>query len=163
MPVCGRWLNRDPIVEAGGINLYAYLNSNPINSSDPLGLFDSQDEAAEAAIRKINPKSINENREYAGHICQNKFTGSFFTSDPNQGTPSSAVPSKCPWYGDDAGIYHTHAAFDPKYDNENFSPADKSLALTKPIYVGTPDGKIYKWVTLPTGGGVKILVGSGAK
>ena len=34
----GRWLNRDPIGEAGGTNLYAYVGSNPVNARDPSGL-----------------------------------------------------------------------------------------------------------------------------
>jgi RHS repeat-associated protein len=34
----GRWLSRDPIEEEGGINLYQYVLSNPINWLDPLGL-----------------------------------------------------------------------------------------------------------------------------
>src|SRR5262249_40648188 len=37
--VTGRWINRDPIREAGGLNLYAYVDSNPINSIDVDGLF----------------------------------------------------------------------------------------------------------------------------
>lgn len=33
-----RWLSRDPIAEAGGINLYGYVGNNPILYYDPLGL-----------------------------------------------------------------------------------------------------------------------------
>lgn len=36
-PGTGRWLNRDPIGEAGGMNLYAYGPNSPINGFDPDG------------------------------------------------------------------------------------------------------------------------------
>jgi hypothetical protein len=41
--VSGRheWPNRDPFEEWGGINLYAYVANNPINSFDPLGLWNT--------------------------------------------------------------------------------------------------------------------------
>jgi RHS repeat-associated protein len=36
----GRWPNRDPIQELGGLNLYAYVGNNPINAIDLYGLID---------------------------------------------------------------------------------------------------------------------------
>jgi RHS repeat-associated protein len=41
-PSEGRWLTRDPIGYAGGLNLYDYCDGNPINLVDPLGLCGEQ-------------------------------------------------------------------------------------------------------------------------
>ena len=40
-PEIGRWLNRDPIAEIGGLNLYNQLNNSVINNTDYLGLKNS--------------------------------------------------------------------------------------------------------------------------
>ncbi|MDD4406299.1 MAG: hypothetical protein PHO36_16240 [Parabacteroides sp.] len=37
-PYLGRWLSRDPIEEKGGLNLYAFVNNDPVNKWDKLGL-----------------------------------------------------------------------------------------------------------------------------
>ncbi len=37
-PKIGRWLSRDPIRELGGINLYAYVQDNPLSWVDSWGL-----------------------------------------------------------------------------------------------------------------------------
>jgi RHS repeat-associated protein len=36
----GRWLNRDPLGERGGLNLYGFVENNPINKVDATGLLD---------------------------------------------------------------------------------------------------------------------------
>jgi RHS repeat-associated protein len=38
-PAIGRWMNRDPLGEAGGINLYGFVSNNPVNWVDPWGLW----------------------------------------------------------------------------------------------------------------------------
>ena len=37
-PDLGRWLNRDPVEERGGVNLYRYVNNDPISKTDLSGL-----------------------------------------------------------------------------------------------------------------------------
>ena len=40
-PGAGRWLNRDPIGEAGGVNLYGMVGNDAVNKWDLLGMIDS--------------------------------------------------------------------------------------------------------------------------
>jgi uncharacterized protein (DUF2235 family) len=37
-PTMGRWLSRDPLGEAGGVNLVGFVGNSPENATDPLGL-----------------------------------------------------------------------------------------------------------------------------
>jgi RHS repeat-associated protein len=42
-PALGRWLSRDPIEERGGLNLYGFVNNDPVNRFDHLGLASLED------------------------------------------------------------------------------------------------------------------------
>ena len=42
-PRIGRFLQRDPIGIAGGLNVYAYVGNDPLTAVDPLGLYDWED------------------------------------------------------------------------------------------------------------------------
>jgi hypothetical protein len=42
MPAWGRFISEDPIGLVGGINLYAYAKGQPVNLTDPRGLFPGQ-------------------------------------------------------------------------------------------------------------------------
>ena len=37
-PVNGRWPSRDPIAERGGVNLYGFVDNDPVSKRDYLGL-----------------------------------------------------------------------------------------------------------------------------
>ena len=55
------WLNRDPIGERGGINLYAMVNNNPVDRWDYLGLTDC-----------CGGKKCNSNQFCCGGKCRTK-------------------------------------------------------------------------------------------
>ncbi len=52
-PIIGRWINRDPIGENGGINLYQFCYSNPISIYDPLGELPPSSPVCQAFKRRI--------------------------------------------------------------------------------------------------------------
>jgi len=47
MPKYGRWANQDPIGDAGGANLYAYVGNEPVSSFDPVGELCADQEAGD--------------------------------------------------------------------------------------------------------------------
>ena len=168
-PGIGRWINRDPIGEDGGANLYGFVSNNPVNAVDEYGLvntlngpsvmdmgnggrayYPTADEAVKPLLKALNPVSIRDHVEYAGRVYKNP-DGTYSTTYPNKGTLAGSFAGKWPTGTQNAGDYHTHGAYDPEYDNENFSPGDKEGNDDEgvPGYLATPGGTFQKYTPIP--------------
>ena len=85
-PNLQRWLNRDPVGEAGGINLYSFVASDPLNLIDPFGLkegdkYPTQKDAAKDCLTQIYKPTKKDKWEYGGWIYTNK-DGTFSYTAP---------------------------------------------------------------------------------
>ena len=63
-PASGRWINRDPIQEKGGLNLYGFVGNNAIDKWDYLGNSDCDTENIECVRRCWNAKK----HPYPGNV-----------------------------------------------------------------------------------------------
>ncbi len=80
IPELGRWLNRDPIEEEGGENLYAFIYNNTMRYIDILGLSSfsilsehcTRQQATDAGSTIAATRTASEGnvREYCGTICK---------------------------------------------------------------------------------------------
>ncbi len=170
-PAISRFINADSYGSTGqaflGTNMFAYCNNNCSSRADVAGtapgdLFGSVDDAAIDFANCYNGLSIHKNREYATYFYlagttteTRHFLFFSWTVEVNQYSYSE------PFSGDEDGVVenldridgnkvvalgHTHAAYDSRYKNDEFSPQDKLIAKTfnKPLYVATPIGKLLK-------------------
>jgi RHS repeat-associated protein len=116
------------------------------------GDFQTLTEAVIAALKGYDVPSISVNAELSDSICEYP-DGKLIYTVPSMGGNASSIPSTCPPGTTRVGDYHTHAAYDPHYDNENFSPADRKFANNAsvaaghavPNFVGTPAGAIKRF------------------
>lgn len=142
----------------------------PPKGGNPGPVFDTQDEAARAALEAANPQSIKDNLEYGGMIYKDK-NGKYGYTGPAKGTDAGFNPTDAPIPPGTtaAGDYHTHGDYstidpvtkkavrtsDPTkddYNSDNFSQTDKN-GITNDAkgnpgykgYLGTPSGKFKQF------------------
>lgn len=133
----------------------ASLGSSGSSSTDTVMRFRTKQDAAFDVLNRVNPISVDENREYGGWVYQAS-DGSFGSSEPAVGTQSMVTlpnaRASTPAGSNLAATYHTHAAFHRRFDNENFSEQDleSDRALGIDGYLATPGG-LFKWHNVTTG------------
>ena len=78
-PKIGRFITQDPIGFAGGVNLYTYVNNNPVRYADPLGL------QAKMGDFALNPFRCYGSMMTAGNLAGMMLAGGDFggPKDPN--------------------------------------------------------------------------------
>jgi hypothetical protein len=152
------------LVGAGAVGAAVALSSGGGGGSDDRARFGSQQQTARQVLNDVNPTSIAQNREWGGYIYRNA-DGSFSATNAVKGTATSVLlpsPSNAaPTGAVTTASYHTHAAFDPRYDNENFSPQDilSDTLFRIDGYLATPKGQ-FKYHNVGNGR-VVILGGPG--
>jgi RHS repeat-associated protein len=71
-PANGRWLNRDPIGEEGGLNLYGMVHNSTVNYWDLLGLKKTDAECCQQAIKEKDHKNKDGSLSQGFVICCEK-------------------------------------------------------------------------------------------
>ena len=144
-PATGRWLSKDPILLAGGLNLYIFCGNDPVNFADPQGLWRTG-----AATTGTNDLS----EVYLNHVIT-------MTYDELQGKPRWQVLFDTDFYdGDKADVYwnyrgNTYRGDDINYLGIGMYDAAKGNSvewskfkafLWKLQYGGLPNEDVIKWL-----------------
>lgn len=153
-PKIGRFISEDPIRFDGGLNLYAYVDNNPVNFFDPTGWkkkrrrFKTPDAAAMAALKLCYGETQFTNWEFCGTLCLEPDRMFSFTPPTTQQDSGTCKPDACPPKTERAGQYHTHPPASAGGD-EDFSFRDKWNVLNDPqgmpSYLGQPSGGVIRY------------------
>lgn len=120
--------------------------------------FMSASAGAQDAIKRFNPRSVAEGREYGGTLYREAGSKKIhYVEPPNvqeAGISGGHVNTKqqIPQGAVEAGRWHTHGKTE-NYTDEDFSDADLKLARARglPSYLGTPKGATKVAVPMKSG------------
>jgi hypothetical protein len=139
------------LVAAGAVGVALVATSGSDDADNQLR-FSTQHEAARNVLNGVNPTSVAQNLEYGGWVYRNP-DNTFSATEPIKGTVdrvSIGLPTSVP-SGYATATYHTHGAYDPRYDSENFSYLDITMNNNWGVdgYLGTPAGyyKFHHYLT----------------
>jgi hypothetical protein len=109
----------------------------------------STEGAAKQWGKTYNAQSIQKNQEMGSDIYQLKVEGKTYYNyaEPETGKGASTNTTPAPSSTKTVADIHSHAAYDPAYDNENFSLQDKIDNSNKGIngFVVTPNGSLKEY------------------
>lgn len=115
--VNGRWLSRDPIEEQGGINLYGFVNNDPVNGWDLLGMA-GKDKAFRIGLLGANPDHLFSRGSQVGQPTRYE-DGSSIMGRADQTFESTNVSGAL-----DSIIQHFDKNGDRKLDSNDCPPFD---------------------------------------
>lgn len=162
-PELDRWLSRDPVGENGGLNLYGYVENDPVASTDSLGLCVSYrnkqmadlvermrkiDPAFDAMMKQLedssnlwnfdlpenNPDPRNQGK--TGVASDNEWNAQ---NGPGTGGTVYADPTK-PYWADGDGVYNSDQVY--AHEVRHAADADGGKLDRKPIYNGIPNAEV---------------------
>lgn len=146
-------LKRGIFIGVGVAAGLALSSSGNDERDDSTTRFSQQHDAAFDVLNRVNPLSVAENREYGGFVVINP-DGSYSPTETVTGDNDSVdIPfSLVPAGSRATASVHTHSAFDPRYDNENFSDTDLESDRNAMLdgYLATPGGQ-FKYHNVDTG------------
>ncbi|MCB1088263.1 MAG: hypothetical protein KDM63_14535, partial [Verrucomicrobiae bacterium] len=148
VPELGRWINRDPIEEIGGTNMYQTSRNGPVNTTDALGLapgdeFDTVDAAAVDALQYLISTEPQSNKfEYSSTVYTKENGKCSYTPARTDFNPKWVRPAEPPEGTKKAGTVHNHPSRNGGIPwNFSDKPGDKENADQR----GCPSYIIYNY------------------
>ncbi|MBT9450107.1 RHS repeat-associated core domain-containing protein [Akkermansia glycaniphila] len=119
-PLDGRWINRDPIAEEGGRDLYGFVRNNPYANTDYIGETPKKIECQIILVwghgSDVNEAIVQQHSKYNPHTCAFGPLGCYADAAPDEYAIPDFPDVSQSLIGDSEAC--TNAGFNPPDDNE---------------------------------------------